>query len=76
MRISASVAQLAIQHDVPVHLTGAEWRALGAQLTPDGRMTVRTLYQYVLGLIEADLRRRQIDHEPLVVRELRQEVTR
>lgn len=69
MRAAGRVGALTLQHDVPVFLTGAEWRALGACLSPDGRMTVRLLFQYVTQLVEADMRRRGIEHEPLVVSE-------
>lgn len=63
-----------LQHDVPLALSGAEWQALGAQLAPDGRMTVRLLYAYVSQLVDRDLRARGIEHQPLVVREFLEEV--
>lgn len=74
LRAAGRVGALTVQHDVPVFLTGAEWRALGATLSPDGRMSVRLLFQYVTQLVDRDLRARGIEHQPLVVREYLEEV--
>lgn len=74
LRVAGRVGSAQLQHDVPLAFTGAEWKALGAQLSPDGRMTLRTLYAYVSQLVDRDLRQRGIESEPLCVREYRDQL--
>ena len=74
LRVAGCVGSAQLQHDVPLAFTGAEWKALGAQLSPDGRMTLRTLYAYVSQLVDRDLRQRGIESEPLCVREYRDQL--
>lgn len=74
LRVAGRVGSAQLQHDVPLAFTGAEWKALGAQLSPDGRMTLRTLYAYVSQLVDRDLRQRGIESEPLCVREYQRQL--
>lgn len=71
MRVAVAVAmaRLNIIQDVPVYLTGAQWRALSVELDAGLHMDIGRFCRYVQAVVDADLARRGIEAEPLCVRE-------
>ena len=71
MRVAVAVAmaRLNIIQDVPVYLTGAQWRALSAELGAGLHMDLGRFCTYVQKVVDADLAARGIEAEPLCVRE-------
>jgi hypothetical protein len=71
MRVAVAVAmaRLNIIQDVPVYLTGAQWRSLSAELGAGLHMDLSRFCAYVQSVVDADLARRGIEAEPLCVRE-------
>ena len=67
--LAAVMARLHIQQPVPIALTGAEWRALAAELTGEPTMLASTFGTYVQNLVDIDLRRRGIERTPLVAQD-------
>jgi hypothetical protein len=71
MRVAVAVAmaRLNIIQDVPVYMTGAQWRALSAELGAGLHMDLSRFCAYVQEVVDADLSRRGIEPQPLCVRE-------
>lgn len=67
--VAVAMARLNIIQDVPVFLTGAQWRALSADLNNGLHMNLGQFCAYVQAVVDADLAKRGIEAEPLCVRE-------
>jgi hypothetical protein len=67
--VAVAMARLNIIQDVPVYLTGAQWRALSADLNNGLHIDLGQFCAYVQAVVNADLAKRGIEAEPLCVRE-------